>query len=39
MNLVLYNHFNVMLKQVNVLVKHLLKDKTVTGNDDEEIYY
>jgi hypothetical protein len=37
MNLVLYNHFNVMLKQVNVLVKHLLKDKTATGND--EIYY
>ncbi len=32
MNPVLYNHFNVILKQVNVLVKHLLKDKIVTSN-------
>jgi coxsackievirus/adenovirus receptor len=38
MNLVHYNHCNVMLKQVNVLVKHLLKDKTVTSNDCY-IYY
>ena len=33
MNQVLYSHFNVMLKQVNVTVKHLSKAKTVTSND------
>jgi len=38
MNLVLYNHFNVILRQVNVHVKHLLKDKIVTSNDGY-IYY
>jgi hypothetical protein len=41
MNLVPYNHFNVIRKQVNVLVRHLLKDKIVTSKSCcfYDIYY